>query len=471
MIKHFFWTTIAIVFVSLVLRVLFISVFPLFNDESIYIRWGVLMSKHEELRYASLGYFGKHPLPFWLFGSAAYLFQHPYAARLISLSLFVMSCIFFYHLLKRMNTSHAQRLFLLCVFCFSPLTLLFHSMALMESLIIPCMLLLILLSIAYTRSPRFVYIPFIVITVFLLLLLKYNTLLITGIFPLILCMQYWNGRHIQRILLHGMVYALLYTALLALFYTSLVSNTHEARKYVFTLQEVVQIPVMAWVRSLGLLVGGILFYSPVHILLIRKSRLTKESLLCIVLFFLSTFPIVLFGKIVSFRYFLPGVVFLYPLLIEATRYASKRIYALASGINIVLFLLFVFSPPLMFSFIPAHSVLTTERDYVFGRAGGYTARQLVTYLDAEYPTSILVVPDDPGNPIDYLHAWYAAQKRTIVIASSEEDLRQIAAVAVSVPVLYIDRGERISPDLKTRLSLNKTFYSLDKSSTIDVFKL
>lgn len=130
------WTVIfllAIVILGLFVRVVNLTILPIFADEAIYVRWAQVMATEPTLRFLPLSD-GKQPLYMWILMFIIKYFNDPlFIGRLISvfagLSTTIGIFVFSYQLFKNKNLS----LFASIIYTVSTFTFFFDRMALVDS--------------------------------------------------------------------------------------------------------------------------------------------------------------------------------------------------------------------------------------------------------------------------------------------------------------------------------------------------
>ncbi len=127
---------LGIMVLFLVLRLVKLTIFPIFADEAIYIRWAQVMKSEPTLRFLPLSD-GKQPLFMWLMIPFFKFFTDPLVAgRMVSilsgLASLVGLFLLTYYLFK------SQRAALMAIFIYSilPFTFFFDRMALVDSLLL-----------------------------------------------------------------------------------------------------------------------------------------------------------------------------------------------------------------------------------------------------------------------------------------------------------------------------------------------
>ena len=121
--------------VALILRLISLTVLPVFADEAIYIRWSQVMAHEPTLRFLPLSD-GKQPLFMWILMFAVTRFNDPlFAGRLVSafsgIGTMLGAGVLSYILFKSKKASVVAML----IWAISPFTLFFDRMALVDALL------------------------------------------------------------------------------------------------------------------------------------------------------------------------------------------------------------------------------------------------------------------------------------------------------------------------------------------------
>jgi len=136
--KEWKWTIFGLVFilvVGLVIRIVNLTILPIFVDEAIYVRWSQVMATESTLRFLPLSD-GKQPLYMWVLMFLIKYFSDPlFIGRLVSVATGMGTAIgvfvFSYILLRKKFVS----LISLLLYIFSPFTFFFDRMALVDSML------------------------------------------------------------------------------------------------------------------------------------------------------------------------------------------------------------------------------------------------------------------------------------------------------------------------------------------------
>jgi 4-amino-4-deoxy-L-arabinose transferase-like glycosyltransferase len=133
------WTIViglAIVVLFFILRLINLTIFPIFADEAIYIRWAQVMKAEPTLRFLPLSD-GKQPLFMWLMIAFLPFFSDPLlAGRMLSVLSGLASLIGLFLLTYYLFKSRRAALITILLYTFIPYTFFFDRMALVDSLLL-----------------------------------------------------------------------------------------------------------------------------------------------------------------------------------------------------------------------------------------------------------------------------------------------------------------------------------------------
>ncbi|MEK7470720.1 MAG: glycosyltransferase family 39 protein [Patescibacteria group bacterium] len=144
----------AVLILGLILRLINLTILPVFADEAIYIRWSQIMSSEPTLRFLPLSD-GKQPLFMWILMFFVKRMSDPlFAGRLLSAFSGVVSMIGIFFLTYYIFKSKLSALIVSLLWALSPLTLFFDRMALVDSLLTCLGIWTLLLSLILASSLR-----------------------------------------------------------------------------------------------------------------------------------------------------------------------------------------------------------------------------------------------------------------------------------------------------------------------------
>lgn len=279
--------------------------FPIFADEAIYLHWAKRVALGEENPFISM-FDGKPPLFIWLSALASFIFPSLlFAGRLISvLSLFVAVAVIHKNLVKQSSSwAWAGTIFILS----SPFIFFHGRLALLDMLFTALLSLAILawsqnklkhrglisgifLGLAFwTKTPALFFLP-LPLLVSLVFEPKRKTLFQAGV----------------AILTAGLIIAILK---FSLWFPYLFLRSQD---FSYTIRQVLSGQRSQIISNLKIMIDWLWFYLPWPVLLLallgayqglRQRQPLVQTLFIAVILFL--FPMLLFGKILASRYFLP----------------------------------------------------------------------------------------------------------------------------------------------------------------------
>lgn len=137
-ISEWKWTIFGIVLilgVGFAIRIINLTILPVFVDEAIYVRWSQVMATEPTLRFLPLSD-GKQPLYMWVLMFLIKLFENPlYAGRLISVFTGLGTAIGVFTLSYLLFKNKLVSLLTLLLYILSPFTIFFDRMALVDSML------------------------------------------------------------------------------------------------------------------------------------------------------------------------------------------------------------------------------------------------------------------------------------------------------------------------------------------------
>jgi len=143
-----------IIILFFVLRLINLTILPIFCDEAIYIRWSQVMRAEPTLRFLPLSD-GKQPLFMWLTIPFLKFFSDPLlAGRLVSVLAGFGSLIGIFLLTFFLTESKKTALFSSLIYTILPYTLFFDRMALVDSLLACFGIWVLLLGVLLVKYPR-----------------------------------------------------------------------------------------------------------------------------------------------------------------------------------------------------------------------------------------------------------------------------------------------------------------------------
>lgn len=151
------WVVLAglgVLILGLTLRLIHLTILPVFCDEAIYIRWAQIMSSEPTLRFLPLSD-GKQPLYMWILMFYVKRLSDPlFAGRLLSAVSGIGSMIGLFFLTYYIFKSKISALFASILWALSPLSLFFDRMALVDSMLTCFGIWILLLSLIMAKNLR-----------------------------------------------------------------------------------------------------------------------------------------------------------------------------------------------------------------------------------------------------------------------------------------------------------------------------
>lgn len=152
--KQTFFLGTGIVIVFFLLRLINLTIIPVFADEAIYIRWAQVMKAEPTLRFLPLSD-GKQPLFMWLIIPFLKLISDPlFAGRFVSIAAGFGSLVGIFLLTLQLTKTVKTALFSALVYSVVPFAVFFDRMALADSLLAMFGVWILLLSVLLVKFPR-----------------------------------------------------------------------------------------------------------------------------------------------------------------------------------------------------------------------------------------------------------------------------------------------------------------------------
>ncbi|MBI4058856.1 glycosyltransferase family 39 protein [Candidatus Microgenomates bacterium] len=207
----------AIILLYFFLRIVNLTILPVFVDEAIYIRWAQVMRNEPTLRFLPLSD-GKQPLFMWSIIPLFKLFSDPLVAgRMVSVAAGFATLIGIFALTLYLFRSRKTALVASLIYAISPFTVLFDRMALVDSMLAMFGVWTLFFGILTVRTLR---LDFAMLAGFALggaLITKSPALFFSLLLPVSLLLAKWPKKNSQRlyqlikiILLFIVIYGLAY---------------------------------------------------------------------------------------------------------------------------------------------------------------------------------------------------------------------------------------------------------------------
>jgi len=404
--KNAIFFGILIIFLFFFLRLINLTIFPVFCDEAIYIRWAQIMKSEPTLRFLPLSD-GKQPLFMWLTMPFLKFFSDPlFAGRIVSVLAGFGSLVGIFFLSLVLFDSKKIAFLSSLIYTFVPYSVFFERMALVDSLL-NCFgiwsLVISVLLIKHQR-PDLAMIGGIILGG--ALITKSPALFFAFLFPfslILISFKKLKLSHLGKILgLWLIVYIFAFTIYNIL---RLGPNFHmialRNKDYVFSLKEVLSHPldplrphlndVKDWFPNL--LTLPILLTSFGGLILGVKNR-KKESLVLFLWFLIPLTTQLFIARVFNSRYLFFTI---FPLIIFAGLFLEKLLKRIKKVWLKILVLLIFLSLSFKYDFFlltnPARAPLTEEMKsgYLRDWTSGYGINEVKEFIKKEAETKKLVV--------------------------------------------------------------------------------
>lgn len=482
------WTILAglgIVVLFFLLRLINLTILPIFCDEAIYIRWAQVMRAEPTLRFLPLSD-GKQPLFMWLVIPFLKFFADPLVAgRMVSILAGLASLVGLflttYYLLK----SKKAALFSMLIYSFLPFSLFMDRLALVDSLLLTFGIWVFFLASLLVENQR---IDLAILTGIVLggaLITKSPAVFFAGMIPstiLLLKVKRRKGMVSARgglafgsqlIKLAGLwmilsLFAFTIYNLLRLgpnFQMIAIRN----KDYVFTLKEILSHPHNPFLIHLKDLAGWFpnLFTWPIFILSLLGMiiGLIKKRRIFLVLLVWFALPILfqsLFAKVFTPRYVLFAI---FPLIIFASFAADWFLNKLKKKIYLwPILLILIFSLAIRYDYLlisaPEKAPLPEgkRRGYLVEWTSGYGIKEVRDYLKEVSKNQRIVVGTEGhfGTLPDGLMIYFDKDSQVTILGvgiNLEEIPKELREAAQTTPTYLVINQSRIKIKDETGLKL------------------
>lgn len=453
--KRLTWIIFAL---FLLLRVVFASNLPIFNDESIYMRWGMGFLEHPEKWWAFMGD-GKQPAVAIFFGLAQILPIEPIIAmRLVSI---LFSCITFWSvyviaktLVEYKKYSHSVFMihYSLFMLTFSPFLIIYDSLALAESAVTACMTVAMVVCISFARRPMTWKGAFLGIVIGAGWWFKSSILLAVPMIGMMLllfwkqCISQWR-KMILGLAVGGIAGFVI--AAPVLFNPNInYAHTMAAIPRTLTIKQVMSLPIKHWwINAQAVIQWFIGFGTPLVCLVFLASiyiyRRQKNIVALIAWGIVPMLIEIFLVTSLAARLFVYAMV---PMTIVSSYALSEmrsKILPLVVLVSVVICgIIMAIAPTRYYALLkPLPAAQNDFSQYVSGWTSGYGVKEAVHRLKEEASVNMIVVfvRPDSGNPEDPVIA--AMQKADIPIfyTSQIQDVLKISELN-QLPWYFVSRG-------------------------------
>ncbi|OGD94200.1 hypothetical protein A2697_00825 [Candidatus Curtissbacteria bacterium RIFCSPHIGHO2_01_FULL_41_44] len=483
--------------IFLLLRLVFIFTFPPFVDESIYINPKMLLPD-KDLSFVAVSFWGKQPLPFWLFGLGSKLTFDPLiGARLINLLFAAIAFFGLYKLVKGIRGERVAKMALILL-SFTPFFVFFQSLAIMDPLILSLTVIALALLFEIWRHPKISNAVFLGFVFGISFWIK-NTGLFTPFFiqGALIYLIKTTKRPVNKLIIVTPPFVALLVWLPLILRKDFWLLWFENSQFSLSPKELLSFPFGLWIHNIFYFVLTLFIYlTPLLFisffsLFFKKSKnikfsLTKEEKMFFVLFAAFAISVIITAKTMRAKYYIQAAAPLLPLLAlglaNFSDYFKKysRIagtFVLASVFLITCFM--IISPPSYFSLFVKNSLIANERDYVFSWPSGYGMRETGDFVKTlARPFGLPVVLAMPAAPESNLSFYMTARKDLVknlnfvlVGVSSKKEFAAITSFSESYDLYFAGDSGIIPEEVLQSLVPIKTFDKPGKEDYIGLYKV
>lgn len=456
------------IFISIgyfMLRLINLTLLPIFNDEAIYLYWGQEEVHSVKMLFFSL-YDAKPPFLMWLFGLSSKIFSDPlFAGRIVSVLCGFATMLGIYFIGKTIFNKQTAKLAIV-LYILNPLFSFFDRLALMESAIAAIGVWMLYFLIELVRAKKNQYIVRILLGILLALgiWIKINVL-IFAIPILVICIykifqnwithQFIDRKSILSLLIIVIVSQILLLPLYlqSLFWQTLSTNS----RFSLTFSELLHFPLSHWIVNtknfikilFWQLTPGIFFAMIFGSIYLIKAKV-RSKLIFIVWLMVPIIILLLTGRNLTPRYltsfmtlFLLPTAYVMINVWKKNKILGGSFYLIAIGIQLFITGFQLFSPLSYFNLLGKYTEFSQKQEYVTDWTSGYGILETITYLNkqADKQPIIVGVRIDAGNPESAMHAYYFQSNRvkTIFVDTKSFTTSGINCVKFSQPIFFVAR--------------------------------
>jgi 4-amino-4-deoxy-L-arabinose transferase-like glycosyltransferase len=471
-----------------VVRIINLTVLPIFNDEAIYLDWGWRETHTPGMLYYSM-YDSKPPLLMWVFGIFETVFTDPlFAGRFVSVlvGLFTLSGI--YIIAKTFFNKNIAFLSSL-IYIVVPIFAFFDRQALMESAVaaVGVWACYLAMKLWITNKERYAY--FLGLILGIGFCIKYSAILFILIYVLLSCIIWWKGKQKSQTAKQvGIVLVTIFTSTFLLiinpdFLNSLPRNA----QYSLTLTELLHFPIMTWLKNAGDNLAISFFYITPFIFIaaifgiafVLKEK-KKTYLLLIIWILLCLLIQTLVVRETSQRYlvsYLPLLVipaaYMFHAVIERQKTIGLLILIGSLVVPFILSCLLLFSPS-QYILIMAKTNPYSQMEYLTGATSGYGVSEVKDYLESVSENQDIFVgfAKNTGNPessvVDYLHKNDYITTGTFDSRQFGDALNSVDCLSLLKKMYFISRNDE-QAGMNKFLSKVKTFPNPYSNYSIGIY--
>lgn len=459
-----------IIFIYLLLRLINLTLLPVFNDEAIYLDWGWRETTTPGFLFYSL-YDAKQPLLMWVFAIAESFFTDPVlGGRLVSVACGLLSLTGLYILGKSLWNKQAGLITSL-LYAISPLFLFYDRQALMESAIASIGIWACLLLLKLSNKPLMKHGILLGVILGIGFFIKSSGLIFIFVSFLLFIYLFFTQKQKKQLLVAGLAtYATTFLIVLPLLMQPIFWNTLSTNaRFSLTLKDYLQFPIGIWWNNMLVFFGTNFFFLTPFVFLasiagigdvLKKAR--KQELLVLLWLFATIGIQLVVTRNASVRYlisFLP-LFFLF---------AGVFVLQLKTKLQ-MLTLVFLASIPFLMSVwqitSPAEYILSLSKitslapvEYVLGQTSGYGIAEVKHFIDTHTTTSLtgVGIAENTGNPESAMEMYYENNSQVMTLYLDKKLLGDVVdkfdCLNTGNPLYFVSREDQ-------QAGLNKFFIKI-----------
>lgn len=469
-------------------RFVYLNILPIFNDEAIYLDWGIREITMPGNLYYSL-YDGKQPLLMWLFGISENIFHNPlFSGRLISIIFGFFTFIGIYFVSKKIC---GKKIALLSCFIYTviPLFLFFDRQALMESAIGCIGVWSFYFLVKSLRDKSYSLILGIVLGIGFFI--KSNVLLFAFTCFFIFLIKIFFHKEKKKYIT---MIAFFFTGILIVDFLLFINPTYWSTAYLnyrysFTLLELLRFPFFAWIHnflgnieiSFFYLTPFVLVYSLIGaFILFREGEKIKKYF--VVWIFISLLLETIFSRSTSVRYivsFLPFFSILSSYAMSVVVYRNRLM-----GLLFFVCTIFIVSKLSIFQIINpvgyiqsmAKYTQYSQKEYIEGYTSGFGVSEATQYLQDISKTKNIIVATaiNTGNPESAIRTYVRRNKKIQLIYIDrnmvKNDLNSVECLTSNASMYFVSRDQQLA-NLNKYFSEVKRFNNPYSKSSVGLYEL
>lgn len=485
--KYALATLVLVIFI--LLRTINLTILPIFNDESTYIRYGIhQLNEPSHQPYSLL--IGKEPLDPFLYAFVGSMIGNLLVgARLVTIVYGLLTLIGLYLYTK---TFIGKRAAIIAAFfyVFAPFTVFFDRLALLDSSVSTIAIWTLYVTHLLFKKSSWRYGLGLGFLMGIGLWVK-TTDLFYLFLPYISYAFFYFSNGDKNMVKAKMLFCAFLIAMLV--FLPLFSNPYYSvlmqllQQYTYPITSVFLFPVTIWWNNLTGIVEWLFFYltPPLFSLAVGSLIMAikqKKFLFVLLWFFLPLIYEILYAKLFTSRQTLLLTV---PLFILAgygfsQLWQKQKTVAVILGVCILVWSLFdsfiLLTTPQKYPSLFLDKAQVDADQYFYGFSSGYGVLEAINYVQQQAAADgriIVVIRNDHGNPEDAVVAYLDYKSNVILVPMNDppEDVQKIfQQVGNNIPVYFVARGKN-NGGLENNFESEKKFFKPNDTEFVGVVRL